>query len=251
MKRLEGKTALISGGSSGIGMDIARAFLEEGASVVISGRSRAKLEESGRILGNADRLETHCGDVTVPSAAAAMVQHVVERWGRIDVLVNNAGSVRRSKCLAELTDAEWSEDIASNLTGVFLLCRAALPHMVARRSGSVITISSQLALIAAPKYPSYCAAKAGVTGLMRSIAIDYGADGVRANCVGPGLVDTPLARVERGDFDEIKGDIAKVHPLGRIGVPRDISPAVVYLASDESSWVTGQMLVVDGGFTAR
>lgn len=251
MKRLDGKTALISGGSSGIGLEIARVFLEEGASVVISGRSRAKLDESTRLLDAAGRLQTHCGDVTAASDASAMVQRVVDSWGRLDILVNNAGSVRRSKRLGELTDAEWHEDLAVNLTGVFLLCRAALPHMVAQRRGSIVTISSQLALVAAPKYPSYCAAKAGVTGLMRSVAIDYGADGVRANCIGPGLVDTPLARVERENFDDLKGDIAKLHPLGRIGVPRDIGPAAVYLASDESSWVTGQMIVVDGGFTIR
>lgn len=250
MKRLQEKTAIITGGSSGIGLAIARSFLDEGAAVLITGRDQAKLDAAAAKLGS-----PHC--LTLRSDAAsiedcrAVIARAVTQWRRLDILVNNAGVIRRDQKLCEVDPSEWDIHLGINLKAVFLLAKFAIPIMVKNGGGAIVNISSQLAFIAAPKYPAYCAAKAGVNGLTRSIALDYGEQGIRCNAVCPGLIETPLAYVQRENFARIKADIAKLHPLGRIGRPEDIATAVTFLASDEASWITGQTLIVDGGYTIK
>jgi NAD(P)-dependent dehydrogenase (short-subunit alcohol dehydrogenase family) len=250
MNRLQDKTAIITGGSSGIGFAIAQSFLTEGAKVLITGRDPVRLADAAQRLG-ADRCLTLAGDVSEEKDCAAIINHAQQQWGRLDILVNNAGVLRRDQKLCEVDPAEWDDHLAINLKAVFLLAKFAIPVMSQKGGGSIVNISSQLAFVAAPKYPAYCAAKSGVNGLTRSIALDYGDQGIRCNAVCPGLIDTPLARVQREDFDASIGNFAKLHPLGRIGQPEDVALAVVFLASDEASWITGQTLIVDGGYTIK
>lgn len=255
--RFAGRTVLITGAGSGIGLDVARRFAAEGANVALSGRSSAKLEDARASLRGSDdggggEGIVVAGDVSRAPDVRALVEQVMERFGRIDVLVNAAGVIRRDRKLCDVDEDEWDEHLAINLKGVFLSAKYAIPHMCrSGRGGAIVNIASQLAFVAAPKYPAYCAAKAGVVGLTRSMALDYAAEGIRANCVCPGLIDTPMAQVQRDDFAQIKDEIARKHPLGRIGQPKDVSGAVLYLASNEASWITGQSLIVDGGWTIQ
>ncbi len=250
MNRLQNKTAIVTGGSSGIGLAIARSFLDEGAKVLITGRDAGKLREAAAQL-NSPNCQVLASDVANTKDCRTVIEHAVRAWNRLDILVNNAGVLRRDQKLCEVDPAEWDAHLAINLKSVFLLGKFAIPEMAKNGGGSIVNISSQLAFVAAPKYPAYCAAKAGVNGLTRSIALDYGDQGIRCNAVCPGLIDTPLARVQRGNFDGAKAEFAKLHPLGRIGRPEDIAMATVFLASNESSWITGQTLVVDGGYTIK
>lgn len=161
-----------------------------------------------------------------------------------------AGVVRRGERLDETSDAEWNGDLAVNLSGVFNVCRAAIPHLRESAVPSVILVASQLAHVGAAGYASYAAAKGGVLGLTRSLAIDLGPDGVRVNALSPGLVNSDMAYVGRG-FDTIREQAAAAIPLRRIGTPEDMAGAAVFLASADSAWMTGQALVVDGGYTTQ
>ncbi|MDQ4081496.1 MAG: SDR family oxidoreductase, partial [Actinomycetota bacterium] len=190
-------------------------------------------------------------DISREDDAARMVDETVAAFGRLDVLVNNAGSIRRGVLLHELSTERWEEQIRVNLTGVFLVTRAALHAMLGGDGDrSIVVVSSTLALIAAPGVAPYTAAKGALLALTRSLAVEYAEHGIRANCVCPAIVDTPLAYVDRPNFDERKGDFAARYPLGRLGEPEDVAGAVAYLASEESAWVTGSVLALDGGLTA-
>jgi meso-butanediol dehydrogenase/(S,S)-butanediol dehydrogenase/diacetyl reductase len=178
-----------------------------------------------------------------------MVDAVVERHGGLDVLFHAAGVLRRNEVLAETTQDEWDADLRANLTSAFHLCRAAIPHLRATR-GTIVLVASQLAHVGSPGYATYSATKGGVLGLMRGLAVDLGPAGIRVNALSPGVVDTEMAYVGR-DFDAIRDRVAEGLPLRRIGTPDDMTGPAVFLASDDSGWMTGQSLVVDGGWTAQ
>lgn len=251
MGRLEGRIALVTGGGTGIGRATAERFAGEGASVMISGRRQPPLEETATAIVAAGGKAAFCtGDVAVEADARRMVDATVETFGGLDILVNNASVVRRGEDIRQTTTEEWDRDLDINLKGVFLTTKHALPHLE-KRKGCIVNLSSQLAFIAVPGYATYCATKGGVVAFTRAIAMDAAGSGVRANCVCPGLVDTAMARVDRPDFDQRLAEFEKLHPLGRIGQPEDIANAILFLASDEASWITGQALIVDGGFSSR
>ncbi len=251
--RLEGKVTLITGGTSGIGTATAVRFAAEGAAVVITGRNVERGEQVLQAIaakgGEALFLRS---DVRIANDCREAVERTLERFGRIDVLFNNAG-VFHPKTVPDCTEEEWDETIDSSLKGAFLMSKYALPSMIERRSGSIIHMSSGWGIQGGDKAAAYCAAKGGLIVMAKAMAIDHGPQGIRVNCVCPGDVMTPMLpddAAKRGmSWDDYAAGAAN-RPLGRIGTAEEIAAAVLYLASDESSFVTGTALVVDGGGVA-
>jgi NAD(P)-dependent dehydrogenase (short-subunit alcohol dehydrogenase family) len=251
--RLEGKVALITGGTSGIGSATAVRFAAEGAAVAITGRSAERGEQVVReIVAKGGEALFILSDVRHSEDCRRAVEQTLERFGKIDVLFNNAG-VFHPKSVPDCTEEEWDETIDSSLKGAFLMSKFALPSMIERGSGSIIHTSSGWGILGGDKAAAYCAAKGGLIIMAKAMAIDHGPDGIRVNCVCPGDVLTPMLpddAAKRGmSWDDYAAGAAN-RPLGRIGTPEDIANAVLYLASDESSFVTGEALVVDGGGVA-
>jgi len=251
--RLEGKVALVTGGTSGIGSATAIRFAGEGAAVAITGRNSERGEQVvNEIVANGGEAVFICSDVRSAEDCRRAVDEVLKRFGRIDVLFNNAG-VFHPKSVPDCTEEEWDETIDSSLKGAFLMSKFVLPSMIEQGSGSIIHTSSGWGILGGDKAAAYCAAKGGLIVMAKAMAIDHGPDGIRVNCVCPGDVLTPMLpddAEKRGMAWEDYAVGAEDRPLGRIGTPEDIANAVLYLASDESSFVTGEALVVDGGGVA-
>ena len=246
--RLEGKVALISGGARGQGASHGSLFADEGARVVLGdvreGQGQ-RLAEELRSRGH-DVVFTHL-DVTRSSDWDAAVALAENEFARLDILVNNAGIVAFSSA-AETSDEEWQRVLGVNQTGMFYGMRAAIPAMRRAGGGSIVNISSTLAVGAIRGYFAYQATKAAIVMMTRAAAVEYAEDGIRVNSVLPGLIETEMTKEE--PEDAVEGHIA-LTPLGRAGMPLDISYGVLYLASDESSFVTGAELVIDGGHLAQ
>jgi meso-butanediol dehydrogenase / (S,S)-butanediol dehydrogenase / diacetyl reductase len=247
MGRLDGRVVLVTGATSGIGHAISRRCADEGARVLAVGRDEARLAELARSAG----ILTHAAELAERAAADECVSAVLSRFGQLDGLVHAAGIVRRREDIRDTTDDQWAQMLELNLDVSFRLARACLRAMTPNRSGSVVLVGSQLARVAAPGYASYCAAKGGVEALVRALAVDFGPLGIRVNSLAPGVVHTPMAYVDRPDFDDQIEAIAARLPLRRIGQPGDMAGPAVFLLSDDSAWMTGQSLVVDGGFTIQ
>jgi NAD(P)-dependent dehydrogenase (short-subunit alcohol dehydrogenase family) len=248
--RLRGKVALVTGAGSGIGRETALRFSEEGATVIAGDvRGDSALATAEEIGGDALGLEL---DVTSSSSIAAALAAVVDHGGGIDVVVNNAG-VTIVGAVHELGEDEWDRELTTNLKSIYLVSKAAWPHLVDRGGGVILTTASIAGLWAIPADAAYCASKAGAIMLTKCMALDGAKAGIRVNCVCPGYTDTPMIQ---GYFDDQPDPAAArtfaegIHPLGRLGKPRDLADAFVYLASDEAAWVTGTALVVDGGLTS-
>lgn len=251
--RLEGKVALITGGTSGIGEATAVRFAREGASVAITGRDADRGERVVQtIIASGGEALFVRSDVRFADECRQAVDQTLERFGRIDVLFNNAG-VFHPRSVPECTEEEWDETIDSSLKGAFLMSKFVLPSMIERGSGSIIHTSSGWGILGGNKAAAYCAAKGGLVVMTKAMAIDHGPDGIRVNCVCPGDVLTPMLpddAAKRGmSWDDYAAGAAD-RPLGRIGTADDIANAVLFLASDEASFVTGEALVVDGGGVA-
>ncbi len=246
--RLEGKVALITGAGSGIGRAMALLFAAEGAKVAVMDWNRESGEETVRMVQEqgGEALAVH-GDVSQEADVEAAVSRTIEAFGRLDVLVNDAAIEFASRA-TETRLEDWDRVHAINLRGVFLCCKRAIAHMEGQGGGVIVNIASVNGLVGVPVHAAYNAAKAGVIGLTRQLAVDYGPANIRVNCVCPTTTDTPMVR---GFLTEaLRAELAKQHPLRRIAQPEDIAYAALYLASDEASCVTGIALPVDAGATA-
>lgn len=247
MGRLEGKVAIITGGSRGIGRGIVERFLAEGASVLASARRPPEKTMPGK------NLTFLAADVARAEDAARIVAEAVARFGGLDILVNNAG-IQIQKSLEETTEAEWDEVMAVNVKGIFLCGRAAIPALRRRGGGSIINIGSYDGFVADPNFTAYCASKGAVQALTRAMAVDLGKDGIRCNVICPGWIETEMVEdyiAHLPDPSAARARIESLHPVGRTGRPSDIASLALWLASQESSFFTGQIFVADGGYTAR
>jgi NAD(P)-dependent dehydrogenase (short-subunit alcohol dehydrogenase family) len=251
--KLEGKVALITGGNSGIGSATAALLAKEGAAVVLTGRNQERGEQVAQSINDAGGKAMFIrSDVCIAEDCRRAVEQTLEQFGRIDVLFNNAG-VFHPKTVPECTEQEWDETIDSSLKGAFLMSKYALPSMIERGSGSIIHTSSGWGVLGGDHAAAYCAAKGGLIVMAKAMAIDHGPDGIRVNCVCPGDTDTPMEHADaerRGMTWEEYLAGASNRPLGRMGTVDEIARAVLFLASDDSSFVTGDALVVDGGGVA-
>ena len=249
MCRLVDRGIIVTGASSGIGAAIAVRCAEEGAHVLAVGRDEERL--SATVMADPSRIHACLVDLTQSDSGATCVAAAQDAFGQVSGLVHAAGTVLRNEVPTETTDERFNQIIEENLGSVFRLVRATLPPLLAHGSGSIVLVGSQLAHIGIAGYASYSAAKGGVTALARALAIDVGPQGVRVNVLAPGVVKTPMAYVDREDFDDREEIIAKLHPLRRIGTPTDMAGPAVFLLSDDSAWMTGQVVHVDGGWTAQ
>jgi len=251
--RLKDKIALITGGTSGIGEATALLFAKEGAKVAITGRNQergaAVAEQIRKANGEAVFVRT---DVSVTADCERAVNQTLRHFGRLDILFNNAG-VFYAQTALECSEQQWDEQINVNLKGTFLMSKFALPTMIEQRSGVIINNSSGWGIVGGDAAIAYCASKGGVVLLTKAMAIDHGRQGIRVNCICPGDVDTPMlpedARMRGQKWEDYLAGCSN-RPLGRIGTSDEIAKAALFLASNDSSFMTGATLVVDGGGTA-
>jgi NAD(P)-dependent dehydrogenase (short-subunit alcohol dehydrogenase family) len=246
MERFAGRTVLVTGGSSGIGRAIVLAFAREGGRVFAAARRERELEDV-RAEARDGSVEALALDVRDEAAVRQAVRHVIEIAGRLDVLVNCAGIARSDPVLA-MSYESWRDTLDTNLNGAFVAAQEAARHMVAAGGGAIVNVSSICAYYAESPDASYCASKAGLTMLTQCMAYELGHLGVRSNCVAPGLTQTPMIGDDLADPDVYREQMRRI-PLRRPATPEEQAAAVLFLASDEASYVNGEMLVVDGGQT--
>jgi len=239
------KTVVITGASSGIGFGVAEAYVGQGVNVVLNGRDEAKLAEAAEKLEDPQRLAVVAGDVALAETQSKVVERAIERFGRIDVLVNNAGHFY-PKPFTEYTEEDLDGFLATHLKGTYLTSQAAVPHMREQGGGAIVNITTVLALRGVKAVPSSApiAAKGGMNAITRSLAIELAPDNIRVNAVAPGIIKTPIHGRTDEQFEELNG----MQPLGHVGEIKDIVDAVLYRA--DASFVTGVVLPVDGGVHA-
>jgi NAD(P)-dependent dehydrogenase (short-subunit alcohol dehydrogenase family) len=243
--RLKGRVALVTGAASGIGRAMTDRLLAEGASVAAVDVAEYPAEPGSAVLGVR-------ADVTDRQAMDAAVAHACEHFGALDIVCNVAGITGPVLPTAEYPPDSWDKVLAVNLTAAFNIIRAALPALIASGSGSIVNIASAQGLVAVPGMPAYAASKGGLIALTRVIAVEYAPAGVRANAIAPGIVDTPMTQAfAEAVPPEAMAQMANQIPMRRLGLPTDITGLAVYLASDESSYLTGAVIPVDGGYIAQ
>jgi NAD(P)-dependent dehydrogenase (short-subunit alcohol dehydrogenase family) len=247
MPALSERVALISGAASGIGRGIAERFAEAGAAVAVF-----DIEGAGAkpVADSLPRAIAIAGDVASETDTSAAVERTVAAFGRLDILVNNA-AIERYGAVTDMTPETWDRHMAVNVRGAYLLSRAAIPHMRGR-GGNILNIASVHAFVSWPECPAYDASKAGLLGLTRAMAVDHGRDGIRVNAICPGYIQSPMLEQwlrSVPDRDATMASLLKIHPAGRIGTPRDVAEAALFLCSDSAAFITGTTLVVDGGMT--
>jgi NAD(P)-dependent dehydrogenase (short-subunit alcohol dehydrogenase family) len=252
--RLERRAALITGGTSGIGEATSVLFGAEGATVAVVGRSAERGERvAERIRADGGEAVFIQADVRKAEDCRNAVERTVEAFGRLDVLFNNAGTYRANDAVA-CTEEEWDDQVDTSLKGAFLMSKYALPHMIARGSGSIVNCASGWGLVGGANAVAYCAAKGGMVVMTKAMAIDHGKHGIRVNAVCPGDTDTPMehedARAQGLAWDEYVDMVVGGQAIERMASPEEIARAVLFLASDESSYITGAALPVDGGGVA-
>jgi len=242
------KVALVTGGNRGIGLAAARLFTAEGAALFLVGRNRELGEAAARELG----ATFVPADVRLAADCQRAVAETLRAGGRLDVLVNAAGVVFRNRSVEQTTEEEWDITLGTNLKGAFLMSKYALPALRQSR-GTIVNVASYAGLVGFPGAAAYAASKAGLINLTRTIALDHAREGIRANCVCPGSVETDMLHEAwqlYGDVDEARRVWAAKHPLGRIATPEEVARSILFLAGEEASFITGAVLPVDGGITA-
>lgn len=254
----EGRVALVTGGALGIGRGIVRGFEAEGAAVAIADRDVAAAEAlAAELTAAGGRVIAIPTDVSRAADAEAAVKATLAAFDRLDVLVNNAGiqPVDQYKPIHLMPEEVWDRILGVNLKGAFLMCRAAIPALLDSGHGVIVNMASVQGLQSMPGVGPYAASKGGLLSLTRNLAMEYASRGVRAVAICPGTMDSEMvrtaARAAGGDLEEALASYGRTHPLGRIGTPEDVANAVVFLASDRASFITGDYLCVDGGYMAQ
>jgi len=255
MKRMEGKAAIVTGGALGIGRATCELLAREGAKVAIVDLLDPEGRELADKIGRTGGAATYWrADVARESDIERVFREIGEAFGRIDVLVNNAGISGANKPTHELTEEEWDRVQAVNVKGVFFCTKHAIAWMLQAGGGSIVNLSSIYGLVGAPDAPPYHASKGAVRLMSKTDAMLYARQGIRVNSVHPGFIWTPMVEKflrSQGDVAKLRRALDALHPLGRVGEPEEVASGILYLASDESKFVTGSELVIDGGYTAR
>ena len=247
--KLKGKVAIVTGGAAGIGRGIVEAFAREGARVAIADRDLAKARETeSQVRSSGGEAAAFEVDVADSASVARMVAAVVSQYGRLDILVNNAG-IRFVKPFLEYSEDEWRKTLDVNLTGPFLCCRAAVPHMIKGGKGKIVNVASVAGEFGRPHRIGYCASKGGAIAFTKALAVDMSGKNICVNALSPALIDTPLNATYATD-DTLADVWGKELLVRRWGKPEDVAAAALFLASDDSDFVTGSVLTVDGGWTA-
>jgi dihydroanticapsin dehydrogenase len=246
--KLLGKVAIVTGGSRGIGKSTAMLFAKHGADVVITSKDKTNLENAQKEMKNVVAI---AGDIRKKGDVENVVKNTLEHFGKIDILVNNAGIFPQVKPLHEISEEEWNEVIDVNLTGQFRFTKAVIPHLM-KTNGCIVNVSSDAGLKSFENFEAdaYTASKGALVLLTKAWAVEYAKYKIRVNCVCPGIVETDMTQpFLRNEID--RSMAVAEHPIGRIGVPEDVAKAILYLVSEDSSWVTGAILPVDGGVITK
>ena len=248
--KLQRRVAIVTGSSMGIGEAIAAAFLREGARVVVNSRDETRATDAAARLAKAGgETVAVAADVATRAGVDRLIGAAVDRWGTLDIMVNNAGTSMIAPSV-DLSDEHWRGVIDLNLTGAFMGAQAAARVMLAKGSGSIINIGSVLGQVGLPRRAAYCASKHGLIGLTKALGVEWGRRGVRVNCLNPGYIKTPMDVHDQAVGDYTDADIERRTPAGRFGTVGDCASVAVWLASDDSAYVTGTAVDVDGGWVA-
>jgi NAD(P)-dependent dehydrogenase (short-subunit alcohol dehydrogenase family) len=249
---LKDKVALVTGGTSGIGRATAIAYAQQQAKVVVVGRRMDEGEETVRLIQEAGGEAIFVpADVTQEADVEAMVDKAVSIFGRLDIAFNNAGTVGENPSLIEQTEAEYDRIMNVNVKGVWLSMKHEIAQMLQQGSGAIVNTASGAGVVALPNVPLYTASKHAVVGLTKAAALQYAKAGIRINVVAPGAIETDMFEAATGGQDEAKAYMAGLHPIGRVGTPLEVANAVLFLSSDLASFITGETLMVDGGYVAQ
>jgi NAD(P)-dependent dehydrogenase (short-subunit alcohol dehydrogenase family) len=252
--RLEDRIALITGGTSGIGEATSLLFAKEGASVAVVGRNTERGKSVAKRISDTGGTAIFVqADVRKSDNCRTAVDRTIETFGRLDILFNNAGSYSVNDVVG-CTEEEWDDQVDTSLKGTFLMSKYALPHMIARGSGSIVNCASGWGLVGGPKAAAYCAAKGGMVVMTKAMAIDHGPQGIRVNAICPGDTDTPMEREDARNqglsWEAYVDQMTGTRPIARMATPEEIALGVLFLASDDASYITGAALPVDGGGVA-
>jgi NAD(P)-dependent dehydrogenase (short-subunit alcohol dehydrogenase family) len=251
-QKLSGKVALVTGGTSGIGRATAIAYAQQQAKVVVVGRRMDEGEETVRSIQEAGGKAIFVqADVTKEADVKAMVDQAVSVFGRLDIAFNNAGTVGENPSLIEQTEAEYDRIMNVNVKGVWLSMKHEIAQMLKQGSGAIVNTASGAGVVALPNVPLYTASKHAVVGLTKAAALQYAKAGIRINVVAPGAIQTDMFEAATGGQNEAKAYMAGLHPIGRVGTPLEVANAVLFLSSDLASFITGETLMVDGGYVAQ
>ena len=249
MKILKNKIALITGAAQGIGKSIAKRFTKEGALVIILDSDEHKTNETVREIGK--NIHGFSLDITDQCSVEETIKTVEKKYGEIDILVNNAATTNKKENIVNISLEEWEDTIRTNITGTFIVTKAVLPGMIAKKNGNIINIASQLGSVATKNNAPYCTSKGAILQFTKALALDHALDGIRVNSISPGAVLTKrLVEIYKSE-ENVQEALSLKHPIGRIADPVEITGAAVFLASSDSSFVTGADLVVDGGYLSQ
>ncbi len=249
---IKGKVAMVTGAGGGVGKAISKRLASEGCKVVLLGRDRAKLQKVASEVGDKNNTMTVITDITKEAEILSAIDQTIKAFDKIDILVNNAGIINDPVPFHEMTEDQWDHLIETNLAGTFRMTKAVIPVMMKNGGGSIVNISSVLGIRSIPKVPLsvYGVTKAGVIMFTKSIAVEYGQYKIRCNCIAPSTIRSSIIEPYLQD-EEAKKVLESTFPLRKVGEPEDIAGAVVYLCSDDSRWVTGTIMMVDGGISAK